>query len=79
MGTGARLKPWSWPLTSGGWCIGCPCISHGVFGPKWDFEQCREAPKVRSAVPKFTSRILEGLVVCRGSVEPRNGIGCAKG
>jgi hypothetical protein len=24
---------------------------------------------------KFTSRILEGLVVCRGLVEPREGIG----
>jgi hypothetical protein len=26
---------------------------------------------------KFTSRILEGLVVCRGLVEPREGIGLA--
>ena len=26
--------------------------------------------------PHCTSRILEGLVVCRGLVEPRKGIGC---
>jgi hypothetical protein len=29
----------------------------------------------RSVVAKFTSRILEGLVVCRGLVERRKGIG----
>jgi hypothetical protein len=40
-------------------------------------QAARKAACMRAGTMKFTSRILEGLVVCRGLVEPREGIGLA--
>ena len=41
----------------------------------YGYDGARLAPEAM----KFTSRILQGLVVCRGLVEPRRGIGLIVG